>query len=96
MFYTIEHELTPRTTVDHIYFDGIFFCSTKQGNGQKICDLFNKRGVNSLETAKTNLTHDEKLRFIFATHAIFADSFSYCMAQNLCYLRNRPRASLVS
>ena len=91
MFYTIERELTPRTTVDHVYFDGIFFCSTKQGNGQKICDLFNKRGVNSLETAVSNLTHDEKLRFLFATHAIFADSFSYCMTQKCCYLCSRPR-----
>lgn len=92
MFYPIEFELTPRTTVDHVYFDGIFFCSTKQGNGQKICDLFNKRGINSLDAAEQKLTHDEKMKFLFATHAIFSDAFSYCMAQKLCYLRNRPRA----
>lgn len=92
MFYTIARDLTPRTTVDHIYFDGIFFCSTKQGNGQKICDLFNKRGIDSLETAVSNLTHEEKLRFICMTHAIFADSFSYCMSQKCCYLCSRPRA----
>ena len=91
MFYAIEHELTAKTTVDHIYFDGSFFCSTKQGNGQKICELFNKRGVNSLETAVQNLTHDEKMKFLFATHAIFADSFSYCMAQKCCYIQCAPK-----
>ena len=91
MFYPIEFKLTPRTTVDHVYFDGIFFCSTKQGNGQKICDLFNKRGVNSLETAKQNLTHDEKMKFLFATHAIFADSFNYCMAQKFCNIKCAPK-----
>ena len=91
MFYSIEFELTPRTMVDHIYFDGIFFCSTKRGNGQKICDLFNNRGVNSLETAVHNLTHEEKLRFFFAANATFADSFSYCMAQKCCNIRCAPK-----
>ena len=91
MFYTIEFELTPRTTVDHVYFDGSFFCSTKQGNGQKICDLFNARGINSLETAEHNLTHEEKLRFLFATHAIFSESFNYCAAQKICYIQCAPK-----
>lgn len=90
MFYTLEHELTQKTTVDHIYFDGIFFCSTKQGNGQKICELFNNRGVTSLDTAVSKLTHEEKLRFICMTHAIFADSFNYYASQKCCYLCSRP------
>ena len=91
MFYTLEHELTPRTTVDHVYFDGIFFCSTKRGNGGRICKLFNARGINSLETAEQNLTHEEKLRFLFATHAIFSDAFSYCATQKFCNLKCAPK-----
>jgi non-homologous end joining protein Ku len=90
MFYTIEHDLTPRTTVDHIYFDGSFFCSTKQGNGQKMCEVFNKRGVNSLETAISNLTYEERLRFISTTYATLSDCFRYCEVQKDCRLSNRP------
>lgn len=90
MFYTIEHELTQKTTLDHIYFDGLFFCSTKQGNGQKICDLFNNRGVKSLDTFRSNLTHEEKLRFLFATHSIFSECFSRCATQRYCVLQARP------
>ena len=91
MFYPIEFELTPRTTVDHVYLDGIFFCSTKRGNGERICKLFNAREINSLETAEQNLTHEEKLRFLFATHAIFSDAFSYCAAQKFCSLKCVPK-----